>query len=53
MPVAVLLTVAGLHAPVIGGEFVELAARVGAVAFSQNAGIAVNDGVIVGLMVIV
>ena len=50
MPDVVLLTTAGLHVPVI--PLVEVVGNVGADEPEQNAGIAANAGVILGVTVI-
>lgn len=47
VPLAVLLTVAGLHVPVI--PLFDVAGSTGAVVPAQNAGIAVNEGTKIGL----
>ena len=51
MPLVVLLTVDGFHVPVIGGTFVELVGKTGAVAPLQKAGTAVKIGVTLGITV--
>ena len=50
MPDVVLLTTAGLHVPVI--PLVEVVGNVGATEPEQNAGIAANVGVTLGVTVI-
>ena len=51
MPVAVLLTVAGLHVPVIAGASVDDVGNVGAVPFAQIAVNGANVGVTFGVTV--
>lgn len=47
MPLAVLLTVAGLHVPVM--PLLDVVGKMGAVVPAQNAGITINEGTKIGL----
>jgi hypothetical protein len=52
VPADIVLTVAGLHVPVIAGILVELACNDGAAEFRQSGPICVNVGVILAVTTI-